>query len=885
MWKVTLRDIRAHFGRFIMTMLAAAIGVAFLCGTLSLRDLMTSTFSSITASAITDDVYIQGEQQISSASYLGFNPIAEADLAKVQGLNGVKKAYPIRQTEAYIYNEAGEAANIAQAPALGFQYQSELVSGYGADSSDIPPAPKRDEVLIEQSTATRAGLSVGDKVTVVIDTPRTMRVSAIVEYGTSAAGAAISMYNPEQFIELAGDGIMQIGVTAEDGVSSEELKKRIEQALPDTYTVQTAQEMEELTDEIVDLVLSLVNTFLLVFVAIALAISTFIITNTFTISIKQRQKQFALLRAVGASPRQIFATVLIQSIVIGIIGAGLGVILGQALLVLINVGLEYAGMPLSGAPTVTAHTAGISFAVGLLVTVVATILPSYRASLIPPIEAMREGSGQSEKPLTARTILAALMLAAGITATAHGAIKAELPIFGIGVGLLFIATIGIMPGLGIPVIKALGLIARTLAPATGRIASRSLLASPRKTATTAVALAIGVALVAAGSSVAASMKATIADDIDVNFSADALLLPQKSVNNVPEIVRRVEKVTGVESVDSSLSSGFVQIVAIDGTPLEPSPAETSSTGNASSENMTSENSSSAQDVLSSFINNYSITAGEASAHALDQLGIAFEHADASVLDSGQAIISQSAAQKFELQTGSTLTLVGTAAPVEVQIGAITENSPLSFGQAEVMLPRHLTENLSPSNETRMSLIVSYEPSYKSAKEAAGVKADIQQAVKDQYVWTIMDKNDIKDVASGSINSILIVLYALLALSVVIAMMGVVNTLTLSIVDRTREIGLLRAVGMYRAGVRRIVVQESIIITLLGTMVGMALGVGIGLALTRYLAESSGSDMAYVIPWEMMGVTLVVAFIVGACASVFPARKAAHLNVLEAIAEE
>ncbi|MDP9806814.1 putative ABC transport system permease protein [Trueperella bonasi] len=839
MWKVTLRDIRENFARFLMSVAAVSIGVAFLTGTLSMRDLLGATFSNLTGATITADLYVAGPQ-LTPPAYMTYGEMTDDDLTTIRNTRGVEFAFPTRSANAYVYDDAGTAANVAQAPALGFNFVPEV----NEDLLNEGRAPERGEIAIEESTSIRSGIEVGDTVVVYVNEPVEMDVVGKFAFGTGMAGASVVMMNDAEFVELVGTAFTEVSVTVEDGADPAVVKNALVQAVPDDYVVESAAEKKEVIDEAIAGPLNLVNTFLLVFVVIALAISTFIISNTFTISVRQRQRQFALLRAIGARPGQVFVAVILQAGVIGIIGSLVGVVFGQGLLSLIRAGLESAGMPMDGNLVVTGKTAGISILVGVIVTLLATIVPSRRAALTAPIEAMREGSGSAEKPLRRRTIISAIALVSGGALLAYGATNDSGGAFGGGAALLLLGVIGIMPGLVAPATTALGWLFRKISPATGVVASRSLVASPRKTASTAVALAIGVALVSAGSSLAASIRETMWQDLDDNFEADVLLMANGLVQDTSAATSLVEAVDGVAHVDDSMLNGTALLVAVDGEPRE---------------NI--------------------FKTGALSSHAMEGIGLVYKEGSSAAIDNGQAAIYDQVAEAVGAEQGSVIQLATETEMVEIEVGAIVESGTLTFSNALIMLPPDVAERLDLINPWKPIVVVDLEEGADSARAVE----DIRLALKDQYVWTVEEREGLWGIANSQVDGVLTFLYGLLGLSVIIAVLGVVNTLSLSVVDRVREIGLLRAVGMQRSGVRRMVVQESIIITLFATVVGIVLGVTLGLALTRYLA--SDSEAFYVIPWQAMGTVLVVGLVVGVFAALLPARKAARLDVLDAIAEE
>lgn len=840
MWKVTLRDIREHFGRFLMTVLAVSLGVAFLSGTLSLRDLLGSTFSSLTESTTMTDLTVSGKP-IEMPGGFGelpgpVDPALEDEVAEIEG---VAEVYPDYFGNAFVYDDEGKPANMNPAPALGFSFIE------GLQSSDLieGEAPEPGEIALEESTATRSGIAVGDTVVVVVHEPVEMRVSGIVTFGASMAGASITMFHPDEANDLFGPQLANLLVNVSDAGDLETVRDRIQGVVGENYEVKTAAEVTEEANEMIGTILNFVNTFLLIFVGVALGISIFIITNTFTISVRQRQKQFALLRALGSSPRQIFGVVLLQALVIGFVGSLLGVLFGQGLLMAIRAGIEAMGMPLSGSVIMNPDTIAISIAIGMIVTMLATLVPSYRAAQIAPIEAMRESGGQAEKPLRTRTILALLVLLAGGVMLFLGAGFIEGTrngmLLGIGALLLVIGLLLVMPALVQPVVSVLGWPWRKAFPTTGVLASRSLMAGPRKTATTAAALAIGVALVSAGATMAASLKSTIDDQVDDSISIDLLALPRTSVTNPQPARELLEGVEGVESVDASDTRGFIEILPDGG-------------GNL---------------------------IGTQSPELREQLGVTATAGDLGAIDRGEAVVAQYVAEANGWAVGDTISVRGGTGPVDLVIGAIVESGSLIFQDAAVSVNRELFDHIQPIQPFVSFLVINVA----DGANVTDVQDRLQAAVADQYMWDILDQDGIKDLGAQQINSVLTFLYALLALSIIIAVLGIINTLTLSVVDRVREFGLLRAVGLQRGGVRAMIVQESIMTTLLGALTGLILGVALGLGVISYLSEDG--DVSFVIPWPTVGMMLVVAFIVGILAAYFPARRAGKLNVLEAIATD
>ncbi len=833
MYRVVIRDVKEHFGRFVMTIFAVALGVAFLSGTLAFRDVLASTFSSITESSYTEDIYIYGKV-IENAGETMNTPIDSGVLAKTKQVSGIKYATDVYYGQAYVFNADGVVANTSQAPAMGYSFDNNL-----ADKIITGRAPKADEVLLEKATAYKLGVKAGDTVTIVVNSPQQMKVSGTFTYGQSLVGASIASFSRDTSIKLFGDEPVAVTVLAADGVDVKNLKQRIVNVLGNEYTVKTKAESKKESAEIVDKIIRPINTFLLLFVSVALGISIFIITNTFTISVRQRQKQYALLRAIGAKSRQVFFAVIVQAIIVGLVGSLLGIAFGQVLILGIRALLGAVGMELGGSLIIATPTIIKSIIAGIIFTCLAAILPSRKAALIPPLEAMRQSSGAKEKSLVLRTVFALLLLTGGSVLLYLGA-DGKGKLLSAGVLFLIIAVVLLAPALVAIVSAVFGYPLRKIAPVTGVLASRSLKATPRKTATTAMALAIGITLVSAGSTIAASLQGSIHAMITDTVSADLVATPMSFVKDPSVGAQMIRDTPGVAKVDDSLRMGLV------------------ADANAEKETY------------------YSV--GTYSKNVFQKMGFELLEGSDSAFQSGNAIVVRDYAKSHNWKIGQKITVAGMGEPVTLIISGFTNQDNPFIGLPIRVTPQDL-QKIKPFDLTGGVFIIDVA----EGADIAKVKADVTKAVKSQYLWTVYDQQDIKNQASGQINTLLTVFYGLLALSVIIAILGVINTLTLSISDRVREIGLLRAVGLQRRGIKRMILQESIMITLFGAIVGISLGIPVGLATIKFMLQDA--TVRYVIPWNNVSVMLLVAFIVGIFAAIFPARRGGKINILEAIAED
>lgn len=847
MWKITLRDIRSNFKRFLMSIFAVAIGVSFLTGTLSFRDHLSATFSNLNAALVNEGLTVYGakadtENQSASGDVRG--DIDPAVISKISALSEVEMVIPQRTSSVQTFDTKGASTNTYGAPSI----VSAVVAEEDSKKIIKGELPKLGEVALEESTATRNGLAVGDELIFYLGEPIKKKISGIIKMGAAMAGASLTAIPEADYVKLFGANFQYATIKLVDNTNKEIVKKRIENIVPNSYSVKTDDEVKADLEKEFSTILTAVNTFLLTFVAIALGVSTFIIANTFLISIRQRQRQFALLRAMGSSQRQVFSVLIGQAVVIGSIGSIVGLLFGQGLFILIHTLLARFGMEMTGSLVISPQTALISFFVGLGVTILATLLPSRRAAHIAPIEAMRDSGGQHEKSVKIRGIIFTILILLALGMLFFGATKNIGWSLGFGAFLGVVSLVGIMPVLVKPVVAVLGWPIRKISRVTGVIACRSLSSLPRKTGITAVALAIGIMLVTAGSTVVASMQAQIEEQIDTNITADMLVISNGPVKDSTPSAKLIKKVSGVKSVDNSLSSGVSQLVAIDEKPIEPKIK----------------------------------FAGTLSVDALRKLGVKIVAGDAQKALAADEVIycmDGSSADSASVKVGTQLTLGASAKPLKVKVGAIAKTGNVRLANVDLILPKNLAEKLQPMNKNASLLVVDIEKTAKIGE----VKAAVQDKLKDQYIWQVLNRQDLKELVSGQFNTLLITLYALLALSVIIAVLGVVNTLSLSVIDRKKEIGLLRAVGMQRNGVREMLFWESILSTLLGAITGIAAGVVIGLAFFRYLVGTG--TPTYELPWANFAWILLGALIVGAFASILPARKAGKTEVLAAIAED
>jgi putative ABC transport system permease protein len=720
-------------------------------------------------------------------------------------------------------------------------------------------ASTADEVAIDEATAERANVKLGQRIIVAGSAPaRTYTVVGFVRFGggQSFGGAGAALLVPQEAQRVVGERghYDAIDVAAQTGISPAELRDRVRAVLPHTVEVRTGAEQASKQTSELEKNLRFLSTFLLVFAYVALVVGAFIIFNTFSITVAQRTREFGLLRTLGASRAQIRRSVVYEGLLLGVFGAVLGLFAGIALAPGLNALFKSFGLDLPHNGTVVeTRTIVVSLAVGIGVTVLAGLPPAMRATRVPPLAAMREGVEIPRRtPITrgryAVPILLALIVVRLVVAIAQSEPFSTIAIvFLIGLVLLYVRLRQRVTGPRYRLTRTLARGVGTLVRwrgVTGRLAEENSIRQPGRTLTTAAALTIGLALVTLVAVLADGFKATIDTAVDRSFAGNLIIENSQASNeaSIPAAVApAVRRVPGVASV----------------TPI-----------------------AFTQGRLRTSTSNESITAiePETFAHAYR---IEWKHgSDATLaqLDESGAVVRKSFADSHHLKVGQRievltptdhyvpLTVEGIAEDNARLLGDVTITLALArsgFGQREDALnfvsyaPGATNEQVQPTVDR---LLATYFPQARS-RTAAQFKAD----------------------QASQINTLLALIYVLLALSVIVSLFGIVNTLILSIYERTRELGMMRAIGTSRKQVRQMIRYESVITALIGGVFGLVIGVVAAVLLTTLALSGSGYVQAY--PIGTLAILLVVAAAAGLLAAQLPARRAARLDMLSALASE
>ena len=858
--RVAWRSVRAHAKQFFLTTFAVVLGVAFLSGTLALRASMSETFSKLTSSTITSDLYVQGPKIASdgnngSSDSTQTQPIDSSLADQIKQIDGVEAANPGTQVTGVLVGANDTPVSNMGAPTL-FLPLYDKEPGRTWAQGHMPQGG--GEIALESGALKNSGLKIGDKTHIVIQgQPTEVTVVGEFHFESSMASATVVGMDPDWLMPLAApDGrVSTISIDLAKGASLDTVKSEVTKVVPDGTQVKTRAELIKEQNKTIESQLGFIQTFLMVFVVVAMFVGSFIIMNSFAMSVRQRVKEFALLRAVGASPGSVFGIVFLQAVVIGIIGSALGVAAGAGLLAGLAKLLDNMGMPLLEGTGLTAPIIVISLVVGLAVTIIGALMPAREAALTHPVEAMRGVSGSREKSLVLRTIIGGLLLAAGAAAVAAAWVNEDLEqrqlIMGLGAGGVVLGLLIVSPTLARPVVAVLGLPFRMLRP-SGRLALRNIVHNPRRTANTSGALMVGMALVCAGATLAASFNASTADEIDRSLKADLLVQPATmSSSNTKLSSEKAKELAAIDGVKET-SSYTLYVNAVTKPDGSQNPAATSLVIDPATY-------SSAYDIR--------VTSGSLS--DLDATHVAVN-------------------KNENLKMGDKVTLTGPNGSVEATVGAIVD--PKGIGGTYFYSPKvaaAVGSWTSPGTSTDPDHVLDAPLGMLLTLEDGAnldtVRHKAEDIVADTYQYSVNDANQLSDKVGQRINQMLAVLYGLLGLSIVIAILGIVNTLVLSVSERTREIGLMRAVGLGKTQLAGEIITESVLTSLYGTVLGGATGVVLAAALKKILEDQGLTSLS--IPWNQMVGMLALSVVVGIIAALWPALRASRLPVLDAIATE
>lgn len=836
MLRATLKSLLARKIRLVLSMLAVVVGVSFVTGTLILADTLNRTFDSLFADINKNvSVAVRVVNQIDPTSDSGRPPLPASVLDTVAKVDGVRAAVGSVDGQAMLVNpRTGKPAKEGGAPGLGTNW----TGGQPTASEQLAEgrAPGPGEIVVDRATARDLHLALGTRISVQtkgVPAAYTLVGTFRVAGQDSLGGAALTVFDTAtaQRVLLAPGQFSSVHLAAVPGLGQQELRARVAAVLPAGDEAITGTQLAKENASAVQQAIGGFSTFLLIFAAISVFVGAFIIFNTFTMLVAQRVRELALLRAIGASRRQVQVSLQVEAALVGFAGASVGLLFGAGLAVLLRAAVGAFGVDLPSGPLVfDARTIIAAYAVGVLITSAAAFVPARKAASVPPIAAMRETYVLPTRSLRTRAVAGIALTALGVLLLVLGtasAGKSGATSVGVGAAGIFLGIATLSPLLSGPIIRVLGAPFVSLFGTTGRLGRENAMRNPRRTASTASALMIGLALVGAFSILGQSIKESVRTTVQNSLGADFFLTGQGFSG---QMARDLAGKPGIE-VATGLRGGLVKIGGHDAQVLAGDPAGLPR-------------------VLA-----LKKVAGDL--HALGDRTILVD--DTTAADR-HLTVGQKVPVAFP-DGAQDLTLAGTYKKSQVAGSWI-----ISTGQ----LARHSTDDL--------DLFVLIKRA--DGADPAAVRAEIDKVVKPYATVEVRDQSEFVAQQEKQIDQLLGFIYVLLALAVIIALFGIVNTLTLSVIERTREIGLLRAVGMSRGQMRAMVVMESTIISVFGAVLGVAVGSIFGWALTKALASQGINTFAYPVPTIVL--VIIVGIVLGILAAVFPARRAARMDVLRAI---
>lgn len=850
MWSTTIKGIAGHKRRFFSTCVAVVLGVTFLTGTLVLGDTIRGGFDDLFAEANEGTAVVVRSSTRIGGNDTGQRGVVDPATVEVVGLvPGVASVAPEISGPAQIIASDGTAVGGDGPPTLGSSWIDEpALNPYRITEGRAPAeaAPGRPvEVVIDAGAAEKAALAVGDTATVLVPDQVPVEVVGLVGFGDadSMAGTTFTGFAPPDAVRLLGGGdpgLSEIRVAAAPDVAPEELERRISEVLPPGTEALTGAELSaEQLQAIEDDFLGVLRTMLVIFAGIALLVASFSIHNTFAIVAAQRSRESALLRAIGATRAQVLGSVVLEAVLIGLVATAIGLAAGIGLAVGLEALMASAetGLP----PTslvVAAASIAVPVVVGLGVSLLAAVGPALHSSRVSPLAALRSTAVESGRIGRIRTVVGGLVAAGGVAMIVSGAGgTGDLGQVGVGSLLTVVAFVLVGPLLTRPFGRLVGSPARLLKGITGQLAQENAVRNPRRTAGTATALVIGIGVVAVFTVFGSSLRASIDDEVTRSFGDTDLVIQTAAFAGSdlpPTFVDGIAATDGVRDV-SALTFGDVRL-----------------------DNST-EMATITDPVSLEAVSDLEVTDGSLTELSGDEVAVSSTRAR----DEGWGL---GAVVPIGFADGTT---------VEAGIAAIyTARGSLG----DLIVPSTLWEAHTVRPTAPQVVLVGVA----DGADVAVVDAEISALARTAGAPTVQTRDEYVQSVGEEVDQFLVVIYMLLAVAVVIALLGIANTLTLSIHERTRELGVLRAVGQTRHQLRSMVRWESAIVATFGAIAGIGLGSLIGWGLVRGGREDlSLNSFSY--PTGQMVVIVVVGTVAGVLAAVRPARRAARLNILDAIA--
>jgi len=848
--KVALKGLLARKLRTTLTGFAVVIGVAFVAGTFVFTDTIDASFKDLFERASKGtDVSVQSRLAVEE-DFATPPPMEPSTLERVQSVDGVAEAAGFVSADATLLDPDGEPITSGGPPTLLLSSGPERFDPFTYDEGGPPESP--DEVVIDKATADEFGWHEGDTVTVAAREPQKQyTVAGVARLGDSdnLAGSRMVLMTLEEAQRVLREaGYHDISVAAAGGTSPEELKARIGAALGSGYAVRTGEEQAEKSAQDLSDALGFIRIALLVFAGVAVLVGGFLIFNTFSVTVAQRSREFALLRTLGASRNQIMNSVIIETLAIGLAASIVGIAFGLVLAPGLRALMAASGIDLGDTSMqLQTRTVIVSLLVGVIATVVSGFVPARRATRVEPVEAMREAVTPGTRRVgPVRIAVALLVEVAGVALLLYGLLgdpgtaTATATVLGFGTLLMIFGLALLAPTLVRPLSSLIGRPLQRPLGLAGRLARENATRQPQRTAVTASALMIGVALVVLVAIFAAGLRATIDQGIDEQVRAAGIVTHEDGFSPLPTgVAERLAEVDGVAAVSAiRFETGRLA-------------GESSNTG------VTGIDTESVGDVLT-------LNWDEGSDEVLSQLG------------SDGAVVNDEFATEHDVGVGDTLRFTTPRGDeVSYEIRGIYDAAAGVVGG--VIVSNASLESAWNADDIAFALVAGAPG---SAPEA--IKAGEETALAQFPTAKPQTIEDFKEEQNNQVNGLVGLIYGLLSLSVIVALLGIVNTLALSVFERTRELGMLRAVGMSRRQVRRMIRAESVITAFIGAVLGTVLGIAFAALLSRPLADEG---FVFEIPVAWLVGVAVLALVAGVLAAIPPARRASRVDVLRAVTTE
>ncbi|MBW5420804.1 FtsX-like permease family protein [Streptomyces sp. BG9H] len=843
MLKATLKSLLSRKLRLLLSGIAVVLAVMFVSGSMVIRDTLGRSIDAQFAGAY-DDTDLQVSLKPKVKAEVGETAVVPstdpATVKRVAEVQGVTDARGVVQAEgARVLGKDGKLVPSTGGPRYGESWRGEsklikMRSGGEPRSAD--------EVAINAGLAEKAGFKVGDRISVLTTEPKKSFTVAGI-FGYSAGRDSIGGEQTVAFTEPVaqrlmlgkGGGFSGIKITTSPETSVAAVEASLAKELGSTFEIATGKELSKKASDKGRGVLDLMNQLLLGFAAVAVLVGIFLIVNTFSIIIAQRMRELALLRALGASRRQIINSVLLESFMVGLVASALGLAagvgigaVGADMLAGATDGLEVASLGVPASAVITA------FAVGILVTMMAALFPAMRASKVAPIAVIRASATEESKG-TKQTWTGGILLGLGLVLLALGLFGSSgIGLILTGVLFTFVGIALLTPLVSRPTVWALGaLFARSL---PGQLGRRNSARNPRRTAVTASAMMIGVALVTAISTVASSSEDSVTGEISRDLEADLMALGEggsaASATIDPAALTKADRLDGVQNVAAVMN--------------DTATVDKEAQGVAAWQDWTK---------------------------ARDVLGLKTDKGSIDSLAAGTVVMNASTAKSRDLKVGDKLTVqLQRGEPRTYKVAGIFKNSTV----ANSLVVPWADAQAGFRNKLPSQAFFRLD----DGVEAASMQPKIEKLLKGSPEVSLETKSELIEKFNSGFAMMLMVVQALLGVAMLIAVLGIINTLALSILERTKEMGALRAIGLSRGQTIRMIMTESVVISLFGAVLGIAVGGALGLAVAHAMEDQGVSQLS--LPWTQMLAYLVGAAVVGVIASLAPARRGARLNVLNSV---